>query len=173
MNWNYIAGFFDGEGCLSIHNRRGKRGGGIQYQLSLTQTDRKVLDQIQKFINAGKVYESDSKGNKKWKPCWLKAYALRISKRKDILSFLDNIEDKIIVKKEEMQNKKKILLDLDKKRNKKIEQIKADLQTCKEMRENNKTWKEVGLVIDRKADSARCFVKENKNKDIYKNIFGE
>jgi hypothetical protein len=169
MNWDYIAGFFDGEGCFTVVNRK---NGGIKYQLALSQTEKYVLDEIQKYINVGKVYESCNKGNKNWKPYWKKAYTLRISKREDILFFLSNIEDKIIVKKEELYQKKKILLKLKNKRNQKIKDIRENLKICKKMREENKTWKEIGEVINKNSESARCFVKENKKKEIYQDIFG-
>lgn len=45
MNWNYIAGFIDGEGCFSAYHSQNTR-----LHLSITNTDKDVLYDISKFI---------------------------------------------------------------------------------------------------------------------------
>lgn len=169
MNWDYIAGFFDGEGCFSVYYDKNKR---VKYQVSISQTNEKILKDIQKYIGFGKVYNADHKGNKNWKSSWLVAYSLRISKRADILSFIDQIEDKIIVKKDEIKTKKKMLIELDLIKSKKWEKIRYNLKICKKMRDSKKSWKEIGETINKNAESARCFVKEHRNKIEHYDIFG-
>ena len=57
MNWNYIAGFFDGEGTLT---RTGSR-----YKIGITQTNKEVLEEIQSFTKIGLMHRI-----KKRKPHW-------------------------------------------------------------------------------------------------------
>ena len=85
MNWSYIAGFFDGEGTFSIYYDKNNK---IKYQISISQTSTKVLEEIQKHIGFGKIYKCDSTGNKNWNKKWRVAYALKINKRSDILFFI-------------------------------------------------------------------------------------
>ena len=70
MNWSYIAGFFDGEGCITwSKNQTGKR---YPY-LTMSNTNRYVLDSINRFLLEhgirSKVYSWQSKESivKGWK----------------------------------------------------------------------------------------------------------
>ena len=47
MNWEYIAGFFDGEGCIYIKNSK--------VRLQLTQKPIEVLVIIQKFLKENDI----------------------------------------------------------------------------------------------------------------------
>ncbi len=169
MNWDYIAGFFDGEGCFTIYYDKNNR---VKYQISISQTTKGVLEEIQQFLGYGNIYNADHKGNKNWKESWSFAYSLRIGKRKDILSFLSKIEDKIIVKKEELKTKKGVLMELDLLKTKKWETMRSHLKVCRKMREQGMSWKQVGKAINKNAESARCFVKEHKHKKEHADIFG-
>lgn len=62
MTWEYIAGFFDGEGSIVA-----KRSG---YAVMIPQTNEQVLDQIATFIGVGKVY-SLGKRKAHWKDAWV------------------------------------------------------------------------------------------------------
>ena len=62
MTWEYIAGFFDGEGSI-IHKRTG-------YALSVSQTNEEVLNEIQHFTGVGNVYPL-SKRKSHWKDAWV------------------------------------------------------------------------------------------------------
>ena len=46
MNWSYVAGFFDGEGCISLSIR----GTGPQLVLHISQKDPQPLRDIQAFL---------------------------------------------------------------------------------------------------------------------------
>ncbi len=49
MNWNYIAGFFDGEGTINpCENNR--------YKVGITQANKKVLEEIQLFTKIGHIH---------------------------------------------------------------------------------------------------------------------
>ncbi len=90
MNWDYIAGFFDGEGNLHITPLK-KNDVTIAYQLKvrLYSSDDKVLSEIKKFINYGKIYLKTSSD----------VYELNIVKKKNVFEFLTRISKKIIIKK--------------------------------------------------------------------------
>ena len=49
----WLAGFFDGEGCISFVNSNGY----IQTHVFVTQKDRRILDEICDTFGFGKVYE--------------------------------------------------------------------------------------------------------------------
>lgn len=59
MNWDYVAGFFDGEGCVAIHiekvGERARTGFGYRLvpTLKITQKRADVLHEIQAFIKCG------------------------------------------------------------------------------------------------------------------------
>jgi len=94
MNWAYIAGFFDGEGCVS---RLNKNASHIYWRIDIVQKDRNVLDEIQKFIRYGKVFRSTT-GIKK-----TLIYRYGIHKQEQILDFLSNVLPYVVVKKEKVQ----------------------------------------------------------------------
>lgn len=104
MNWNYIAGFFDGEGCLAHHkyiDTKGVHRG--TYKIIISQKEIKVLKEIQKFLEKNNI-----------ETFWLKRNDLRwtggriihnlgISKFLSVRRFLENILDKTIVKKQQIK----------------------------------------------------------------------
>jgi hypothetical protein len=54
----YIAGFFDGEGCVSILKNQGKENRTPRYILTavITQKDKRSLDELQDLTDIGSVY---------------------------------------------------------------------------------------------------------------------
>ncbi len=55
MNWNYIAGFFDGEGSVHV------RPNGTGAVLAFYNTNRRVIEEIQSFLGAGVIREMPQK----------------------------------------------------------------------------------------------------------------
>jgi intein/homing endonuclease len=53
MNWAYLAGFFDGEGCISIHSRYGSDG--WKTRLTISQSDKKLIV-LQKEVGIGHIH---------------------------------------------------------------------------------------------------------------------
>lgn len=98
MSWEYITGFFDGEGCVSrlhendphsnAHNR-------IFWRILITQKHRNVLDIIQKFIGYGKVYRVK-------KPPEI-CYCYTIVKQHEVVDFLKKVSPYVIVKRKKLQ----------------------------------------------------------------------
>lgn len=62
MTWNYVVGFFDGEGSIT------KNGSG--FRITIVQTNKEVLEEIKKFIQLGGVMEI-TKRKLHWKDCWV------------------------------------------------------------------------------------------------------
>lgn len=62
MTWQYIAGFFDGEGSIVT-----KRDG---YALMISQTNEEVLNNIKNYTGVGNVYPI-TKRKEHWKDAWV------------------------------------------------------------------------------------------------------
>ena len=86
MTWEYIAGFFDGEGSLT-HNGKG-------FRITIPQTNEEVLDSIRNFTKAGFVMHI-TKRKAHWKESW----TYYIAAQKDVYDFLMQIKKFVIVKK--------------------------------------------------------------------------
>jgi len=91
MNWQYIAGFFDGEGSINV-TRRGKPT--IFYRVDMSQKYPEALEAIQEFLGYGIIYHRyDGKRN---------IYELRINRKSDIIDFVTHVLPYSIVKREKI-----------------------------------------------------------------------
>lgn len=65
MNWDYLAGFFDGEGSAYLSaQRHGDCRSGFTFRptLKIAQKDRGVLDEIYRFVGLGQVSREGKNG---------------------------------------------------------------------------------------------------------------
>lgn len=85
----YIAGFFDGEGCISSSMKGGKR---YMLQVTISQRSRLVLNHIQDLLGYGKIY-TNARG----------VSILRIQGANNIASFIRVIYPYSIVKKPQLR----------------------------------------------------------------------
>jgi len=138
MNWNYIAGFFDGEGTINpCENNR--------YKVGITQANKKVLEEIQLFTKIGHIHSI-----KKRKSHWKNAWIYYISKQEDVYKFLNTISPRLIVKRKEIL---KIIPKLKEKtaqiKEQKLKVIKRK-QLAEKLREKGLSFREIGkrLGID-------------------------
>lgn len=92
MNWDYIAGFFDGEGNINMIKNNQKLSYYIQ--IRLYSSDERVLLEIKNFIEKGQIYKVKKSSATNF------VYELTITNKSDVKFFLENIVDKIIIKKE-------------------------------------------------------------------------
>jgi hypothetical protein len=92
MNWDYIAGFFDGEGNINIIKNNQKLSYYIQ--IRLYSSDERVLLKIKEFIQKGQVYKVKKSSATNF------VYELNLSNKTDVKFFLENLVDKIIIKRE-------------------------------------------------------------------------
>lgn len=103
MNWNYIAGFVDGEGCIKQYkfkqaaNRNGHQNRGI---LSVTQKldSSAVIDEIQRFLLDNGIPSTITITSVK--NC-TSMKTLRVQHRKYLFLLLDNLLPLLIVKRED------------------------------------------------------------------------
>lgn len=70
INLYYIAGFFDGEGCITAFKRHTESKGHGQYRcvINITNTNKYLLQLIADYLHCGKVYEHSVSLNRK--PCF-------------------------------------------------------------------------------------------------------
>ena len=79
LHWGYVAGILDGEGSVRIANRK---TGQVRFEIVFTNTDKGLLEAIQKRVRCGRVYDNKSnKGRFGKKTVW----KLVICNRKDIV----------------------------------------------------------------------------------------
>lgn len=107
MSWQYIAGFFDGEGCIYRATRNGKQLG--HFRLTMTQTSSEVLTRIAQFLEDKyiKTRTSMVKRNGNRSEC----YTLIIDNIGNILPFLNNTVPYLIVKRSKAMEAISILND--------------------------------------------------------------
>jgi len=89
ITWEYIAGLFDGEGCIHVMTNA---SGNPQLKLTITQANQPFLYLIKTFTGFGAVQDNK---NGVW--CW------RLTKREDIKAFLANLIPHLILKKAEAE----------------------------------------------------------------------
>ncbi len=88
MNINYIAGFFDGEGCI-VNCESKKR---CRYTLAISQTNFEVLEKIREYFGVGKVYSL-----KKRKAHWKDAWVYKTTNAPDTLKVLKELKPHLIL----------------------------------------------------------------------------
>jgi hypothetical protein len=103
MNINYIAGFFDGEGCVLISKRKAKVAEKSTYgfylvpNIIMVQKELKVLEDIRDFLNLNNI------------GCFIKCrnsdkcFQLVIGGAKRCLKFCDLFTELTYVKKEQLK----------------------------------------------------------------------
>jgi LAGLIDADG endonuclease len=95
VSWEYIAGFFDGEGYISIQKASAKSHSGARYWLiaSLCNTQRSVLEAITKTTGGSILYHSGGKAG--WESYRLTFYT------RQAYEFLKKVYPFLILKKDE------------------------------------------------------------------------
>ncbi len=95
ITWDYITGFFDGEGSIAGHLQLDSRGGNYHsIRITMVNTNLESLEKIREFIGTGRIFKQNPRGPISKKVC----YVLTINGRK-ILPILQELEKKSIVKK--------------------------------------------------------------------------
>lgn len=79
MNWAWAAGFYEGEGSITIQN---SHNGRRRYaQMSCTQKDREPLEDFLRVVKAGSIYfDKTGSGCWRWR-CTVRADVERILER--------------------------------------------------------------------------------------------
>ena len=149
MNWSYIAGFFDGEGCIT-RNDKGVR-------LVITQTNFKVLEQIRKFVGFGFIIKP-TKRKAHWKDSWV----YYIARQKDICSFLQSVLKYLVVKRQLAEKtipKLKIVVDNQQQRK---DRRKRLVRMSRKLRSEGLTLRAIGKKLDIDFGYARRLIIKGK-----------
>jgi hypothetical protein len=112
MNWDYVAGFLDGEGTITIsHRKRRSNKDEWTCKIIIFQKNPAILYVIQKFLEENGIKSRVRPTHTYWQ--WDKGYRRRHRLKKRVLShyglwienyqyeikFLENVVDKVYVKK--------------------------------------------------------------------------
>jgi len=94
----YLAGMIDGEGCLSLLTIKDKRPNkSIVYRTELTiaNTNKEALEQIQTWVGAGYVKTSKRQDRKD-------IYLYYLTSQKKLLCLLKQLKDRLIIKRDKL-----------------------------------------------------------------------
>jgi hypothetical protein len=91
ISTEYVAGFFDGEGCVNIST---DRYGKPYLRILVVNTDKSVLEKFQE------KWGGDITHNKRHKENWKRSFTWRLSHTRAI-EFLQDLEPFLIVKKKQ------------------------------------------------------------------------
>ena len=74
MTWDYVAGFFDGEGCVEVHSNVARRSTGT-IRVSISQSGdrgKRICKEIIDFLEARGIHSNLAKQGQgeKYKPAW-------------------------------------------------------------------------------------------------------
>ena len=114
MDINYVAGFFDGEGCftISIHLKKGARKFIFQVSprvsIAVSEESNDVLERIQECLGFGKIYHH-TRSRRSRDGRIKKEMIFRIYRRDELEQFVRLMENKVIVKRRELNLFKRIL----------------------------------------------------------------
>lgn len=95
---SYIAGFFDGEGCISIYRLNNKKGNAkyrYDLQVFMYNNDEDVIRWIHEKIGFGKVRIQKRPEGKSWKPNYFVRFTSKMAQ-----AFLEEVIDYLKVKQE-------------------------------------------------------------------------
>lgn len=93
----YLAGLFDGEGCVGIY-RAGRKAGRMAVRVEMGVTYLPVLTAIQEFLGYGQITPRGGRGG-----CDKQLWRYGISDRRRVLEFLKTVEPYLHEKREQVQ----------------------------------------------------------------------
>jgi DNA-binding CsgD family transcriptional regulator len=107
VNWDYIAGFFDGEGSLVYYRKKENRWGrAIKFMIA--QKDPSILKKIQRFLMKEGCIHVGIYGNKSGftgGPC----HNLVVQNKHDLSIILNNLKGRVYVKSKKLNKMLKII----------------------------------------------------------------
>lgn len=98
LSSEYMAGFFDGEGCVTVitQRRKGRRAPDIIPRVSVTNVDRRVLDSFAELFG-GNVFEVKVRGARK------RAYRWDAPRARAVLrTFVQTLRPHVIIKADQL-----------------------------------------------------------------------
>lgn len=137
MQWEYIAGFFDGEGSILFNGKR--------FRITMAQTNHEVLEQIRVYAGFGNIFKAYKK-KAHWKDCWI----YFVARQEDVYTFLAKVSPFLIVKRalaaRTIPRLKKVIVN--KHQRSRLSMFRK--REVKKLRKNGLTYREIGkeLSID-------------------------
>lgn len=99
ITWQYIAGFFDGEGCIVPHHA------SPQFAVKVTQCDEKVIDDIGYFLASHNIVALKYNSKPEWYKFYKKPiFNLHVNYREGSTRFLEHVFPYLRVKKQTAQD---------------------------------------------------------------------
>ena len=138
MNWDYVAGFFDGEGTLS----RQLKGSRLIFRITISQTNFEVLSKIVKFTEIGFIIKI-TKRKSHWKEAWV----YYIARQEDVLFFLKKIKSRIVVKKYIVEKAIPELQLLIANKIKRRNRLMNRIGKTRTLREKGWTYRKIGKLL--------------------------
>lgn len=98
IGWAYIAGLFDGEGCISLYRRKDSRieGFTLGYEVSIKNTNMRTLYAINGKVKGRLVEKSNGENSKK-------VYSLILNNLKGINCFLVEMVPYLLIKRHQAE----------------------------------------------------------------------
>src|SRR6266851_292900 len=107
MSWKYVAGFFDGEGCIGVYRQTSSKkystGSPRAQFVQAQERGREVLEAIQAFLAVHDIKSAvrvHFVGDTRWK----RSYCLRLTDFKQVVSFATHVLPYLWVKRTECQD---------------------------------------------------------------------
>jgi hypothetical protein len=149
ISWQYIAGFFDGEGCISFNHRRGQNPNWYAVQLSMCQKEKAVLIEIQKFLKENQIKSSLYSRKDK------QMFSLGVGKTGEIIELVNKLLPFLIVKKEKC---KKALKFINKYKLKNPQLTIREQKKILKMHHAGKARMEISRLLGRNYETIRDFL---------------
>jgi hypothetical protein len=150
MNWDYIAGLFDGEGCVHFI-KKSKR-----YKLDISNTDEKTIDSVLTFLRKN-ISENIKKYS--YTPYGYKTiFRIVIINQKDVINFCEYLSMRCITKKYQLEEALNYEINTYHTRRKRwsneekdyvINNYKKRGDVIKISKELNRTWASVENEVER------------------------
>lgn len=137
MTWQYIAGFYDGEGSLIRHGR------GHGFRALIPQTNYEVLASIQSFTKVGYIFRVH-KRKSHWKESWVYG----VSRQKDLRQFLKNIHPYCIVKKKKIEYALPVIQKNLAEDRSRVRLRERRFNAARGMRQSGYTYRQIGRKLE-------------------------
>lgn len=140
ISLDYIAGVFDGEGNINYSCKH--------YQIVITNTNLEMLEQVQSFLNMGKIYTRKKVGMNKI------CFMYRIFKREEVCKFIEIFLPRVLIKRQDLEKIQEYL-----KNNPQVlfpkSWRKEEIETLQSLYFKDITWENIAKNLDRSKGSIR------------------
>ena len=109
ISWQWLAGFYDGEGCLNLTHQKSKRNTAFSPQIDLVNTNHAAMELIISFLADLDipVYVSKSKKHGVFHRDSGRSHkqrmTIRIARMKSVKRFLEHISPYLVLKREQAE----------------------------------------------------------------------